>query len=204
MELLYVWRKVGLICSFQSYKGLIRLESGDQAKAWGFFWYSQKIVESLLAVVIGFHLLANKTSWLALGNMWWETQWVNEKQSRMDAHSGPRHVQPFRLSFCLWFNVKDGCLWKRASQGQHEPSTSACDILFSSWLYLSKKKKKNIYCCLISESDGSKARNNGACLFLAHVQRRGRWASLTGQIQAKFVVPGPATAAPFPYVAFCP
>lgn len=28
---------------------------------------SDKIVESLLAVVIGFHLFGNKTSWLALG-----------------------------------------------------------------------------------------------------------------------------------------
>lgn len=145
MELLYVWRKLGLICSFQSYKGLIRLESGDQAKAWGFFWYSQKIVESLLAVVIGFHLLANKALWLAFGNMWGEALSVGKWKTVQDGRpQWPRHVHPLRLSFCLWFNVKDGCLWKRASQGQHEPFTSACEIFFSSWLYWSKTKKNHL------------------------------------------------------------
>lgn len=45
--------------------------------------------------------------------------------------------------------------------------------------------------------EGGKTRHNSACLSLAHAQHRGRWASLTRQIRAKFFVTGPATAVRF-------
>lgn len=50
--------------------------------------------------------------------------------------------------------------------------------------------------------EGGTIRHNSACLFWAHVQHRGYWASLTRQIQAKFVVSGPATAVSLCFLMF--
>lgn len=143
MELFYVWRKVGLICSFQSYKGLIRLESGDQTKAWGFFWYFQKIVESLLAVVIGFLF------WLIKRHGWHSetcdgklSQWVNEKQSRMDTHSGPAKSTHSACHFAcdlMWRTVACGDVRPKVSMNHpRQPVRS-----FSAHGFIYQKQKKH-------------------------------------------------------------